>query len=257
MKYIWAFLFLTACSTVEGNPPSIDESATTSVCAPDEAALIAGQTITAGTVSFSNTANHLHVTVTATPPWVLDEVHIWVGNGPPPSNRKGVVVPGQFPYYAELNGLPSYTLAIPLAELGAECTTDLDAIVHAVVRRTDTNEEQTAFGEGNPFAGPRWGYTMQYSICCSCVVYHDTASFDLNNQICWGENGGMSAADILALTGDDLFTNLAQAFINVKLDMCSDVAGADMVAVHYIINDCAVSDEEFGAATELLGRLTQ
>src|SRR5690348_16511548 len=68
-------------------------------CVPTETALIAGQTINAGTVTVTNDAEYIYVTYATTGGWKITQTHLYVGDcALIPVNNPGNPLPGQFPF---------------------------------------------------------------------------------------------------------------------------------------------------------------
>jgi hypothetical protein len=243
------------------------------VSCPDQTAnLIAGQHIDAGSVSITNDGDSLLVTITADAPWLLSEAHVYAGFGPAPTNRRGIVVPGQFPYKAAFSpATSSYSLAIALSDLDGSCGETLTVVTHAVVVKLNGGtvvEEQTAFGDGTPFSDPRWGFSASYEICCDTEqCENEDASFwagqsqypvfGPDSTLCYTEPTSdiPTFAEILASASTDAFTVLAQEFIAAKQNqLCTafdkDV-GSAMVAANVILSDCVVSAEEAADAAAI------
>jgi hypothetical protein len=271
-------LTLAACgsASLDGSAPGSLSAATgttppppPSACEEQVSDLIAGQHIDAGSVGITNDGDSLIITYTADAPWLITEVHAWAGTGSPPTNNKGTVVPGHFPYAASFNpGVSSYSIAIALADLDAECGEALNVVAHAVVKSSaNGGGSQTAFGDGTPFTGPRWGFTMGYDVCCDDGVCENQSAEEWSTQqwtsvspdqhFCWNETvgDGPSFGDIMASESTDAFTSLVKEWITAKLNgACTpwdgDVLGA-MVAAHLLINDCEISEDEAAEAAEL------
>lgn len=173
-----AVALLSACGPADltefTNSASLGEDlcarAEDSVCATDDANLIAAQNIDAGSVRIDNDGTNLLIQVTADSGWLISEVHIFAGVGSAPVNKKGTVVPGHFPFnqpYA--TPVSVHTLAVPLASLGIGCGDTLNTVVHAVVRKREAGggfQEETAFGDGAPLHTTRWGFSSTREICC-------------------------------------------------------------------------------------------
>ncbi len=142
------------------------------VCEEHLTDMHAGQTTNIGTATVGNDDHEITIDVDAGQPYLLAEVHIYVGSDPVPTNNAGNPAPGQFPYSIEFpEPVVSHELAVPLAELDVGCDDQLNVAVHAVVVSFDEqgNEvfEETAWGFGDErFDGMRWGWWFEYGICC-------------------------------------------------------------------------------------------
>lgn len=140
-------------------------------CIPTEVLLIAGQTMTAGTITVSNDADFIYVTYTTTNGWVLTQTHLYVGDcALIPVNNPGNPIPGQFPYKAVHNNITSYTYTVPISQIPAGGCGCIAA--HSVVKQLNgsggTIQTQTGWGQGTliNLTGGNWGMKFDY---CSCV----------------------------------------------------------------------------------------
>jgi hypothetical protein len=268
----------------EGEEPSDEDDG--GVCEPHETGLIAGQHTDTGSVTVSNDADEIMIAVDATAPYLLAEVHIYVGTDPVPTNKSGNPAPGQFPYTIEFpEPVASHDLAVALAELGVGCDDQLNVAVHASVVSFDGegNEvfSETAWGFGDEaFEGSRWGWSFDYGICCElpeeevqgCTLtqgywrtHNSEASVPAlqeswpiaeDTQMC-----GMAWLDILhSEPNGDAWLILAHQYIAARLNVSSgasttaDVDVAMSSAADYL-DACAVSDADRDAvlaASELL-----
>ncbi|MFM9075885.1 MAG: hypothetical protein ACKORJ_10035, partial [Bacteroidota bacterium] len=125
----------TACSEESGVSSLGDDAAQKIVVKTtqlESTPLMAGQTINAGTVSFSDldtngdgqddTMEFCYNTVDG---WEIVETHFWVGEtrGTLPTNRSGNPVPGLFPYKsgALAAGTTKYCVRIPMSAINFSC----------------------------------------------------------------------------------------------------------------------------------------
>ncbi|MBL7008937.1 MAG: hypothetical protein ISR76_08060 [Planctomycetes bacterium] len=141
-------------------------------CDPLRTDLIAGQHTTMGTVTVSNTPTELHVLVKAGRFWRIENVHIYAGPGPLPTNGGGNVAPGQFPFKTSYNpAVRFHDELIPLSVIGQQCGDDSVVAVHCDVVELDAGgnvvRSETAWGFGTPFTGSQWGWSIDFDICCS------------------------------------------------------------------------------------------
>lgn len=116
--------------------------------------LIGGQYIYTGQVLYSNDEENLYVQYVTTGEWYLTDLHLYVGTVDGlPATKKGIPIPGQFPYKAENpgNNLTIYTFIIPLNELESNEGGCYTIAAHAVVYN-DAGENETAWSkcEFNP-----------------------------------------------------------------------------------------------------------
>jgi hypothetical protein len=196
---LFAVLFTVSCKKVDQAPAAMQEQAVTPAqngpryviladgdgnkeivmgregepteCVPTETALIAGQTINAGTVSVTNDGSYIYVTYTTTGGWVLSQTHLYVGDcALIPVNNPGNPIPGQFPFVSTHNNVTTYTYQVPLSRI-PEGTCGCIA-AHAVVKQYNASNQQigqeTAWGNGVRInlSGGNWGMKFDY---CSCT----------------------------------------------------------------------------------------
>lgn len=140
-------------------------------CDKFDTELFAGQTIRSGDVNVTNTGTHLRIGVRTSNDWLIDEIHIYAGLDPVPVNGGGNPSPGQFPYNTDYDPPVSrHVEMIPLADLGAQCGDHLFIAVHCAVvkldRQGNVTDSETAWGNGTPFGGSRWGWFFEYGLCC-------------------------------------------------------------------------------------------
>jgi len=101
--------------------------------------LLAGQHILAGNVTVSNDGQNFHITFNTQDGWLINEVHVWIGEhlSALPKNKGGNPMIGQFPYKASnLNGVTTYSVEVPMSVLGSPTYLDGKTIyvaTHAVV----------------------------------------------------------------------------------------------------------------------------
>jgi hypothetical protein len=136
---------------------------------PEVHALLAGQTIDAGTVTLTSDGSMLQVTYTTTGGWVLAQTHLAVGSelDEIPQTRSGNPKVGHFPY-KETHDPPvtTFTYLVDLSEWGLQPGDVLYVAAHAEVLLPDEEgwQEETAWGEGEPFPGHNWAMYMTYVI---------------------------------------------------------------------------------------------
>lgn len=77
--------------------------------------------------------------------FVLSETHLYVGNEPYPTNKKGkpTVAPGQFPYQHNLNSAASDSFTIN------DLSGEIYVIGHGVVCTEDSNDDDDGSGDDN------------------------------------------------------------------------------------------------------------
>ena len=130
-----------------------------------EVRLMAGQHYEAGKVYVVNNKEKLYVAYETTGEWKMKAIHLFVGACDKlPVNKQGNLVPGQFPYKVEFNGLQTfYYVEIPLDTLPEGCVC---VAAHAEVVKVVDGEivqSETAFGEGGK-VGKNWFMKFEYCI---------------------------------------------------------------------------------------------
>jgi hypothetical protein len=155
----------------------LSSSSINGTCPADTFKIFAGQTINVGNLIVSNDAINLYVRYEITnTSYYINQAHLWVGVDPTlvPKTANGTPIPGQFPYKVE-NLDPSttvYTFTIPLKDVIVDMTTYCDKVVylyaHAALEGVPGSgvSGETAWSDGTPFGGPRWGWYSTYTICC-------------------------------------------------------------------------------------------
>lgn len=142
-------------------------------CEPTTVALLAGQTIEAGTVTVSNDEDFIYVTYTTANGWVLSQTHLFVGNiALLPVNNAGNPIPGRFPNKSPHNNVTSYTYQVPISSIPLQTCGTIAA--HSVVKKYNASNQlidtQTGWGNGariNPTGG-NWAMKFDY---CSCSTF--------------------------------------------------------------------------------------
>gem|GEM_PF-912182 len=123
---------------------------------PEVSRLIAGQHIVVGEVSIWNDDQNLYVKYQTNPPWYMTATHLYVRTTLPSS-----INPGGFPYkHEDLPNVHQDMYTIPLAELGVQPEDWIYIIAHAVVKNSDTGEEETAWKEGTLIEQQGGGWAM-------------------------------------------------------------------------------------------------
>ncbi len=125
-----------------------------------------------GKVSVWNTPTELHVRVKAWQKWRIEEVHIYAGPGPLPTNGGGNVAPGQFPFKTSYNpAVRKHEETIPLSVILQQCGDVSLVAVHCDVVKLDSAgnvvRQETAWAYGNPFSGSQWGWSFDFDLCCT------------------------------------------------------------------------------------------
>ncbi len=174
----WLFVFSALLASCGGggsssNGLTADARSATSKIDPSEPCrtLFAGQTIDVGTVCLETDAHFLYITYETTGGWLLNEVHLFVGESldDMPQTNNGSPIPGQFPYVAEDLETDTFQFKIPLDDLTAECGDLVALAAHAVVSKTDgdSTQEETAWADGdNIVRRGNWATWSEYLIDC-------------------------------------------------------------------------------------------
>lgn len=128
--------------------------------------LFAGQTIDVGSVDITNDADSVYVTYNLTGNWYFNSVHLYVGTlaGMPVSPGNGNPIPGQFPIHGNLSGstVQSVTYSYPLAGLHPCYIVAAHADIYQTDGAGNIIQNETAWGFGDPFNSPKWGWTIPY-----------------------------------------------------------------------------------------------
>lgn len=157
---------------------------------PETATIWAGQTIDAGTATFSisDDGQFLIVDISLNDSWEICQDHLWVGTTPDgyPQTGQGNPIPGQFPYSHDFGDPPNPQtdqFQVPLSDIdgffwdgdeGHICV-----VLHLTICRGDDGEggyteTQTGFawypGEDD-FPGPRWGGGYCFDVCRTWNYY--------------------------------------------------------------------------------------
>lgn len=143
-------------------------SASAQVCGtPTTTPLIAGQNMTAGTVSVYNDATNIYVQYSLESPWLISDAHVAVATtlAGIPQTKTGNPIPGRFAYSATFDPeLLTYTFAVPMAGNYYTGQT-LFVAAHAVAQAPRANGgSQTAWGFGPDFPGNNWGMYLNYRV---------------------------------------------------------------------------------------------
>lgn len=142
--------------------------------------LYAGQTIDAGSVCVEVVGTNLVVTYTTTGGWELVETHVWIGTNLAnmPQTRAGNPKVGNFPYHSgDISGETSWTLSVPLTNLGFTCpspNTVYYIAAHAALRKPDGSggyQTETGWSDGSRFVTKgNWGTYSTVTLTCDCVT---------------------------------------------------------------------------------------
>jgi hypothetical protein len=140
-------------------------------CLPTTVSLIAGQNMTAGSVTVVNDDTYIYVTYNTAEGWVLTQTHLYVGQvAQLPMANNGNPKPGQFPYKTTHNNVTNFTYTIPLSALGTGGCGTIAA--HAAVKQFDASgntllQTQTGWGAGTPITSGagNWGTRFDYCVC--------------------------------------------------------------------------------------------
>jgi len=126
--------------------------------------IFGGQYISVGNLLVTNDATNLYVTYKTEGGWVLEEVHLYVGeyNGLPQNNL--IPIPGQFPYSKSFNPyVNEYTITVPLAGLPSSYIIAAHSSVKLLDMSGNVISGETAWSYGTPFGGNRWGWYSNYT----------------------------------------------------------------------------------------------
>jgi len=128
--------------------------------------ILAGQTNDVGDITIYYTSDYIYVKYTTTGAWYLTQYHVAVvtdcQNGWEPFLKNGNPAPGQFPWKDELD-TPTQEILVEIpweSDYGdfwgeLELCFAAHCVVESIVGNT-TYDEQTGWGEGEPFPGSNW-----------------------------------------------------------------------------------------------------
>lgn len=124
--------------------------------------LIAGQHTNAGQVIVSNNKETLYITYKVTEEWLLDELHLYIGDlRLLPTTESGNPNPGHFPYKIKIDGSSlEYTFVIPASSV-ASC---FIVAAHASIINRHSNVTETAWGYGTAI-NPEENWGMYFNTC--------------------------------------------------------------------------------------------
>ncbi len=171
-------LFGASAITVGVYKPAFGQVAVCpTVCWP----LIAGQTINAGTLCVTNDKDNLYLTYDLTNNLdTISEIHVWIGSDLAnlPKTKKGIPIPGQFPFIRSFNpAVNSYTLVVPFDDLMVQdgyenlCPAGKSLYIVAHAATNVSGQAQTAFGGDQCYntlltEPGRWWCLGSYAVCC-------------------------------------------------------------------------------------------
>jgi len=140
-------------------------------CFPTVANIIAGQNMTAGTISIQNDSANIYVTYHTDNGWFLTRCQLYVGDSANiPVNSSGNATPGRFPYKSGTINDTTYSFTVPLSVLGNATCGYVVAHCGLVQRDASGNtiQTQTGWGYGTPVNVNQSNWAMKTSYCrCS------------------------------------------------------------------------------------------
>lgn len=139
------------------------------LCGYSEVCIVAGQHTDIGTVVVSHDEHYVYIEIILTGGWLLDEVHIALGNtlADIPQTNSGNPRIGHFPYGDEGLYLDRACYMISREELGwplHDCNVTKIVAVHASVLTFE--EQETAWACGTQFPGRSWATYIEYNLTC-------------------------------------------------------------------------------------------
>ncbi len=251
--------------------------ASSSNCPGYSSIIYGGQTYNTGTIQVTNDMNYVNVNLASNTSsnWLIKAVHIYIGQGPIPTNAQGVPAPGQFPYKEEFETLQSgLTYEFPLADLAIECGTKVNMAVHTVMVRLGSSgevlQEETGWAYGpNAFDSTRWGWSFDYTLCCDqpnnegCTLTqgywktHSKYAKLRNLKINWPVSEdtllcGKTWYSILntAPKTGDAWTILAHQWIAAKLNKAMGASSEDMVQTALVSGESMLTSNCSGISSE-------
>ena len=130
-----------------------------------------GEGIDVGNVTVSNDSANIYVNFTTTGDWCMTETHLHIANESEegiPQTKKGNPKVGQFDYSEEHEPCVEYTYVIPLDGLSGEVYIAAHAAVQLagvdLITEEPTIEYESAWCEGEDFAGRNWAMYFTYTI---------------------------------------------------------------------------------------------
>lgn len=173
--------------------------------------LTAGQTIDAGSLTISRDADYLYFKYATNTSYQIGETHLWVGSDIAglPTNRQGIVVPGQFPYAASYS--PAVSTATARVPLSWNDGASVYVFAHASLVGTDSSiPSETAFAGSSVYESNRWTFFAIYEIPALEEPAHTiagTAFFDVNgNGTLDADEPGIPDVTITATLGSETAT---------------------------------------------------
>jgi len=139
--------------------------------------LMAGQHTDAGDIVVCNDSDNIYIQFTTMNGWAMTETHLAVEgelNGIP-QNRGGNPQIGHFVYQRTyIPGIQEEAYTVSLSEVGCEGDEivggEIVIAAHAVVQLTDEFgnliQQETAWGDGEGFAGRSWATYFTYTLQC-------------------------------------------------------------------------------------------
>lgn len=151
-------------------------------------ALLAGQSINAGTVTVTVDGAALKVRYQTSAGWELSETDMWVGTSLSdlPETKQGNPSPGQFPYKASsLSGATAYEFSVPLQSpaINFDCPTS-NAVyylaAHASLKKRNVDgsyQQETGWSDGSRITTRgNWATFSTFTLTCLCSSGSTTAT---------------------------------------------------------------------------------
>lgn len=178
----------------------------TTLQAPTEVTLFAGQTTSAGRVTVENDAGSLYVTFTTSGDWKLQETHLHVADtlSGVPTTRTGNPKVGNFAYQTTHAPLvTTFTYTIPLSALSLDPNQSVVVAAHAVVVKVDgagnVVASETGWADGPRFTQKgSWATYLNY-VWQECRVNPPVAT---STETAFAYDGGYPGACFLDLDLD-------------------------------------------------------
>ena len=169
--------------------------------------LFAGQTINAGTVTYTDidtdgngVKDALRITYSTSNGWELVETQFFIGTSlsQMPATRTGNPVVGQFPYKSgSITGATTYSFTIPFTVLGFSCPggeKTYFVAAHAALRKpagTGTYQNETGWGSG-PRIVERGNWATYNTIVLSCDVIVPPPPVETKTETAFAFDGDIS-----------------------------------------------------------------
>jgi len=219
--------------------------------------LTAGKTNVVGTLTVTNDPSNVYVTYELTDPTAkFGTLHLWVGTDLSglPTNKKGILVPGQFPNTADVTGSTVHTFTIPWTAFNGVCGTELFVVAHAEVNYFDgevSTGGDTAFGGDTAGSGPRWWFYGKHTLTCPPPGEEDEAHSQWCSPGYWRNNTDSWPVSVPTATTYSFVFSSAPNVTNTNPANCKTLA-ADPTLLDVLENNNCYGGETFNSVADYL-----